>query len=241
MSAIHLSAFGSSLSAGLVLMAIVGCSSSGTTSATDPNAPKLSQNNDDTEKTTDGGTSSVSAKFTCCLNDVFYVCPDKAATDQCAFGGFDFGACMAKCTDPACSKKCSDQLSNASPDPSKCKEQSGKKCPATKTTASCVGIGDGSCQYDHQCGSGRHCNGGRCFDDATGSKCEYDHQCGSGNHCTDGCCQGNDTGTTCEYDHQCGSGAHCTSGRCHDDAVGSPCQYDHQCGSGNSCESGTCG
>lgn len=231
-----------------VVVALVGGCSGGGTSTTGQNGTdgKNGEAASGPRTNGDGGTSA-SAKFTCCLNDVFYVCPDKAAVDQCALGGgADFNACRAGCAgNPSCIEKCTSGISDAKPDPSACTKQSGQACPATKPTTSdpkalCTGIGAEKCTYDSQCGSGRHCSSGACFENEAGTKCTYDSQCGSGNHCTDGCCQGNTSGTTCTYDSQCGSGNHCSSSKCYPNDTGSPCTYDSQCGAGGNCSGGEC-
>jgi hypothetical protein len=189
----------------------------------------------------DGGSGGA---FSCCLNEVSYVCPNKAATDKCAFGGFDIGGCMAACgPNPQCMADCQSKLAAAQPDPSQCTKQPGVKCkPSSPSNPSpiCANVGSGKCTYDTECGSNEHCTDGSCYDNESGSKCQYDHQCGTGNHCTDGCCQDNDTGSTCQYDNQCGNGKHCTDGSCYPNAFGSPCQYDHQCASDESCVNGKC-
>lgn len=231
------------------VLGIVGCSGAGGTSDPSTNGGTSGGSGSGSGSSTNGGSSSSSsAKFTCCLNDVYYVCPDKASTDKCATGGFDLSGCMANCAgNPTCMDKCSSQMNAAKPDPSACTKQAGQACPATdsptnngNSTATCSGTGGEACGYDSQCGAGRHCASGHCWDNATGSKCGYDSQCGSGNHCTDGCCQGNSTGTTCGYDSQCGDGNHCTNGKCYENASGSPCGYDSQCGAGGNCTGGKC-
>ena len=196
---------------------------------------------------TDTGTangSTTAGKFSCCLNDVFYACPDKTKFDACSGGAGNIGDCIAACDpmDAGCQASCS-KAGSKKPDPSGCAKQEGEACPGGGGgggTAICTGIGGKACTADYQCGSGNHCTDGHCFDNTTDTKCTADYQCGSGNHCTDGCCQSNTEGTTCTADYQCGSGNHCTGGACHANESGSPCTADYQCGSGGNCTSGKC-
>jgi hypothetical protein len=229
--------FAASLTAALVAAAtVLACSSSetGTTPSggSDPN---------------DRG-GSVSAKYTCCLNDVFYACPDQSAFDKCA--GSNPTACHAACaaSDIDCHMKCDQQAGSAKHDPSACTRRN-EACPATGGGgggggsggggALCTRVGIRDCSLDSQCGSGNHCADGKCYPNDTGSKCALDSQCGSGNHCTNACCQSNSIGTTCSLDSQCGSGNHCTNGKCYSGALGNPCSLDSHCNSRN-CTNGKC-
>ena len=214
-------------------------------SATDPDSNGASTNG-----TNPGGSSgssggdgssggSSSSKYSCCINDVFYKCPDQAAFDKCSgapAGGQD---CEAKCppADVQCLMGCADARSKASHDPSAC-AKSTEACP--EASGSCNNIGSGSCSVDGDCSSGNHCTGGKCYSNTAGSKCDVDGDCGSGNHCTGGCCLDNAAGSKCDVDGDCGSGNHCTGGKCYANKFGSPCDVDGDCGSGNECKSGTC-
>lgn len=160
------------------------------------------------------GTGGNAGKFSCCLNDVFYQCPDQAAFDKCA--GASPLDCHAKCggADFECHMKCDDEAANVSHDPSACAKKTEACPPISGPSASCNGIGSGKCDVDGDCGSGNHCTGGKCFDNTAGSKCDVDGDCGSGNHCTGGCCLDNSAGSKCDVDGDCGSGGSCTSGTC---------------------------
>ncbi|MBS2014739.1 MAG: hypothetical protein JST00_17760 [Deltaproteobacteria bacterium] len=184
------------------------------------------------------GTNTASSKYSCCINDVHYKCPDQAAFDKCAgtpAGGQD---CEAKCApgDVPCIMACADARSKASHDPSACTKTT-EACPSTN---SCNNVGTRSCQVDGDCDSGNHCTGGKCYSNSAGSKCDVDGDCGSGNHCTSGCCLGNETGSACDVDGDCGSGNHCTGGKCYANKLGSPCDVDGDCGAGNECTNGRC-
>ena len=188
-------------------------------SATDPNSNGASTNG-----TNPGGSSgssggdgssggSSSSKYSCCINDVFYKCPDQAAFDKCSgapAGGQD---CEAKCppADVQCLMGCADARSKASHDPSAC-AKSTEACP--EASGSCNNIGSGSCSVDGDCSSGNHCTGGKCYSNTAGSKCDVDGDCGSGNHCTGGKCYANKFGSPCDVDGDCGSGNECKSGTC---------------------------
>ena len=192
MSTLRFSTVGLGLS--LVVALVAGCSGGGSSTGTDG----INGTNGTNANQADGGgtSASASAKFTCCLNDVYYVCSDKAAVDRCASGGAaDFNACMADCAgNPSCMAKCKPGAA-ATPDPTACTKRVGEKCPPTSPA-----------DPSNPSGPVVLCSG------VGGEKCSYDTQCGSGNHCTGGCCQGNTTNTSCSYDTQCGSGNHCSGG-----------------------------
>ncbi len=191
---------------------------------------------------TGGPPPPSNTKYSCCLNDVYFACADKASFDKCA--GFDFGACDMACSpaDFACHQQCASQAANAKHDPSACNQQPGK-CPTSPppTGGSCNGSGFSTCQIDSDChSSSKHCTGGKCFFNQAGSKCNIDSDCGDGNHCTSGCCLTNTAGSKCNIDSDCGSGNHCTSGKCYANMFGSPCNIDSDCGSNSSCVNGKC-
>jgi hypothetical protein len=162
----------------------------------------------------DGGghTSSTSSKYTCCINDKHYRCPDKAAFDKCA--GFDIDACMQACapSDFMCPGSCFDQAANATNDPSSCQEDPSVQCGGSGgggPVGSCVGDWDGSmCDYDADCTS-NNCFDNKCYGNDVGNPCEYDADCTS-NNCYQNCCYDNSKGSPCEYD------ADCTSNNCYD-------------------------
>jgi hypothetical protein len=151
-----------------------------------------------------GHTSSSSDKFSCCINDAHYRCPDQASFDKCA--GFDIDACMQACSpaDFMCSQGCFDKWTSSSHDPSACTEDASV-----------------------QCGGG----GGSCVGDWDGTQCDYDVDCAS-NNCYQNKCYANDVGNPCEYDVDCTSN-NCYQNCCYDNAAGSPCEYDVDCTSNN--------
>ena len=160
-------------------------------SATDPDSNGASTNGTNPGGSGGGDGSSggsSSSKYSCCINDVFYKCPDQAAFDKCSgapAGGQD---CEAKCppADVQCLMGCADARSKASHDPSAC-AKSTEACP--EASGSCNNIGSGSCSVDGDCSSGNHCTGGKCYANKFGSPCDVDGDCGSGNECKSGTCR----------------------------------------------------
>jgi len=217
---------------------VIACSSSapGSAGTTDCAATGTCSDNNN--------SSSSSSSFSCCINQVFYACADKASFDKCA--GFDWAACDMACSpqDFACHESCANKASAATHDPSACKQQAGS-CPSTPSTpppgGSCNVAGTSSCQIDSDCHlANNHCTSGKCYSNRAGSKCDIDSDCGGGNHCTSACCLSNQAGNACNIDSDCGKGNHCTSGKCYANAFGSPCNIDSDCGSNHSCVNGKC-
>jgi hypothetical protein len=145
--------------------------------------------------------SSSESSFTCCINGVRHVCPDKDAFDTCA--GFDMDACMSSCNgDPACADGCFDQLAQSEPDPSACVEDGDCGDDEGGTSSGSSG-GEGG--TDASTGSGSDCVDESAF-------CESDYDCCS-TVCTNGFCQ--EAEGTCLGDGGfCDTGLDCCSVRC---------------------------
>lgn len=167
----------------------IACSSStdpaGTGGSTNGTTPGNGNGNGSGDPANPGGSSS--SKYSCCINDVHYKCPDQAAFDKCSgapAGGQD---CEAKCApgDVKCLMDCADARSKTSHDPSACTKTT-EACPSSN---SCSGVGTGKCSIDADCGSGNHCTDGKCYANRLGSPCDIDADCGSGNECTNGKCR----------------------------------------------------
>lgn len=194
-------------------------------------------NNDNSNNQNNNNNSNSNTTYSCCLNNAFYACADKAGFDLCAGG--DPLACHDACdfSDFDCHMKCDDEAMNATHDPSKCTRNTAKDGQCSIDSGSCMeSISGKECSYSTQCDSG-NCTKGRCYPNTNGSLCTYSTQCSSGN-CTDGCCRGNSVGASCTYSTQCDSG-NCTDGRCSGNSLGSACTYSTQCTSG-SCVNGRC-
>lgn len=91
---------------------------------------------------------------TCCINDVGYTCPDKAAFDQCL--GFDIEECTGACAfgDPDCMSACFDQWSASKPNPDECEVDDSVDC--STSSGSCGGTGI-PCDLDLDCCEGLVC------------------------------------------------------------------------------------
>ncbi len=73
--------------------------------------------------------------------------------------------------------------------------------------------GDGSCNFDSDCGRGVKCHGGKCAT-AAGSSCNFDSDCGGGGaKCNSGKCSNAPDGK-CNFDSECSGAGKCSSGKC---------------------------
>lgn len=164
------------------------------------------------------GNTNVTSKYTCCINDAHYRCPDKQAFDACA--GFDIDACMQACSpaDFDCMDGCFAQWESSSHDPSGCTEDATVQCGGTGgggtggSAGSCVGEWDGTqCDYDADCDS-NNCFDNKCYATGNGNPCDYDADCAS-NNCYQSCCYASSAGNPCDYDADCASN-NCYNNKC---------------------------
>jgi hypothetical protein len=112
------------------------------------------QDSEDESNESAGSEVEGSSKFTCCINDVGYTCPDQAAFDQCI--GFSLHECMMACAfdDSACRDACYDQASASDPDPGACEEDANADC--STDTGTCGGTAI-PCDLDLDCCEGLVC------------------------------------------------------------------------------------
>lgn len=156
-----------------------------------------------------GKGSGSGNSYTCCINDAFYLCPNKAAFDQCA--GFDIDGCMSACSfdDFECQDACFASWTSSDHDPSACEEDPAGTCGDTGGVTSGGATSGGATSGSGPSGS---TSSGGCQDES--AFCEYDLDCCS-NVCTDGFCQESDT--TCLHDGGfCETGFDCCSLDCID-------------------------
>ena len=173
-----------------------------------------------------GKCQTPTSSYSCCINDVFYGCADKAAFDLCA--GFDASACHTGCSfsDIQCNIDCDNKAMSSKHDPSKCVRNDARNGECTISPSGDCTLAQDKCSYDQDCGSGKSCNSstGRCFettDDCVGTPCTYNQDCSDGEGCSSGtgkCFERSKSqkGLACKYNQDCSDNASCNSatGKC---------------------------
>jgi hypothetical protein len=177
-----------------VLAAAIGCGT-----------PPASHQTPGVKSVDDGGTvenQNNQMTWECCLNGAYYQCPDDAAFEQC--GARDPSGCSRDASkDSSCKSVIkTDGGLPTTPDMAK---PVAPTCNAWGTPQPCT--------LDADCGSGKHCFGGKCWGNDRGAPCSFSYQCGTNNHCTNNCCWWNSFNEPCAFNHDCSSGV-CAGGKC---------------------------
>ncbi|MBR4984966.1 MAG: amidohydrolase family protein [Proteobacteria bacterium] len=96
------------------------------------------------------------------------------------------------------------------------------------------------CTNDIDCGEGKMCFSGMCYDKPVQPECTIDSDCGADKQCISNTCVIKPQPPECEEDSDCGEGKICFSNQCFDDPHKPECTLDTDCNDEQICSAGKC-